>query len=109
MPAVRQVEALVAQWEIGNLLIPQRQGQAGPVVERRIDDLVAGESALCIRQRDMANLAAPAFHKSDGQMVGPQRTHPGAEWPGREALQLAADEVHGTLDLQPADIRAGED
>ena len=43
--AVREVEALVAEREVGDLLAAQRHGQAHPVVERRVDDLVRGELA----------------------------------------------------------------
>ena len=67
--AVRQVEALVAQRKVGNLLVAQRHRQAGPVVERRIDDLVAGEPPLGVGQRDVADLAAPAFDQRDGQVI----------------------------------------
>ncbi len=43
--AVGQVEALVAEREVGDLLVAQRHRQPGPVVERGIDDLVGGERA----------------------------------------------------------------
>ena len=65
--AVRQVEALVAQREVRDLLISQRQRQTHPVVEGGIDDLVAGETPLAIRQCNMADLAAPALDEADDE------------------------------------------
>ena len=59
--AIRQIEALVAKRKIGNLLVSQRHRQPGPVVKRRIDDLVSCEAALGVGQRHMADLAAPAL------------------------------------------------
>ncbi len=55
MAGVREVEALVAERKIGDLLPAQRLRQADPVVERRIDDLVAGEAPVA---RALARLAA---------------------------------------------------
>ncbi len=39
--AIGQVEAFVAQGEVGDFLVAQGVGQAAPVVERRVDNLVA--------------------------------------------------------------------
>ena len=44
--AVGEIVTLVAQGKIGNLLIPQRHGQTGPVVERGILNLVAQDTAV---------------------------------------------------------------
>ena len=43
MAAIGQVEALVAEREIGDRLAAKGQGEAEPVVERRVDDFVVGE------------------------------------------------------------------
>ena len=71
---VRKIEALVAEREIRNLLVPQRHCQPHPVVERGIDDLKLRELAAGVGQGHMGNLAAPAFDELNGQMVGFQRT-----------------------------------
>ena len=70
MPAVRQVEALVAQGEIRNLLVSQRKGQARPVVERRIDDFVSFKFSVGVGQRDVTQLPAPALDHRDRKLVG---------------------------------------
>ena len=71
--AVREVEALVAEREIGDLLVSQGHRQPGPVVERGVDDLVAREPALAVGQGHVADLAAPAFHERNHQVIGLQR------------------------------------
>ena len=73
MSAIRQIEALVAEREIGNLLVAEAVGQGGPVVEGGVDDLVARESALSVRDRDVADLAAPAFVQGQRQAVRRER------------------------------------
>src|SRR5258708_36520477 len=47
---IREVEALIAQREVGNLLPAQCHREARPVVERRVDDLVSGEAPLSVGQ-----------------------------------------------------------
>src|SRR5260221_7446439 len=92
VPAVRQVKTLVAQGKVGNLLVAECQCQSVPVVEGRVDDLIASKSALVVRPRHMADLASPAFDKTDDQMVGLRGLHIRPDWPVRKFLQLAANE-----------------
>ena len=68
--AVRKVEALVAEWEIGYLLMAQRAGQSEPVVERRIFDLIPDDLPVGTCHGCMAYLAAPAFDQGDGERAG---------------------------------------
>src|SRR5262252_5752074 len=56
VPAVREIEALVAEREVGDLLVAQRELEAAPVVEGGIDDLVAREAPVPIRDRHVADL-----------------------------------------------------
>src|SRR5579875_2900679 len=63
MAAIRQIEALVAQREIGNLLVAQRHGQTWPVVKRRVHDFVTREFSCRIGQCHVADFAAPTFHE----------------------------------------------
>ncbi len=69
MPAVGQIKAFVAEREVGNLLIPQRKGQAEPVVKRRIDNFIDGKTSLAVGQRHMTDLTAPAFNQRNGQAL----------------------------------------
>src|SRR3990172_7911455 len=73
VPAVGEVEALVAQGEVGDLLTPQGVGQAGPVVEGGIHDLVAFEAAGSIRDRDVTELAPPSLHERHRDLVRRER------------------------------------
>ena len=70
MAAIGKVETLVAQGEIGDLLAAEGHAQAGPVVERGIDDLVAGEPPLSVGQGHVADLAPPAFNQRHREMLG---------------------------------------
>ena len=70
MSAVRKVETLVADWEIGNLVVADGKGKAKPVVERRVFNLVMQQVALCVGDCAVANLAAPAFNKRYHKRVG---------------------------------------
>src|SRR5207247_3027469 len=65
MPTVRQVEALVAEREVGDLLTAQGHGEPHPIVEGGIDDLVAREMPLVVRRCDMADLSAPALDEAE--------------------------------------------
>src|SRR5947207_5250555 len=82
--AVREIETLVAQGEVGDLLVAHRQGDAEPVVEGGIDDLVAGEGAAAVGEGGMADLAAPAFDERDGDVFGLEGGHAGDDRPGGE-------------------------
>src|SRR5437868_3415914 len=70
MSAVGQVEALVAEREVGNRLVAQGDRQAEPVMEGRIDDLVALEAAGGVGKGDVADCAAPALDERHRQMIG---------------------------------------
>ena len=69
MSAIGQVEAFVAQGKIRNLLVAERAGQAEPVVERWIDDLIKSEPASFIGCRHMTDLPSPPLGQGDGQSV----------------------------------------
>src|SRR6266545_2415062 len=68
--AVREVEAFIADRKIRDGGPAQCEPQAGPVVERRVGDLVAPEAPGRAGERDVANLAAPAFDERDCERVG---------------------------------------
>src|ERR1035441_3323222 len=68
--AVRKVEALVADWKIGYGLPAEREGKPRPVVKRRIDDLVAAESAVRAGQGGVAHFAPPSLDQGDRQGFG---------------------------------------
>src|SRR5260370_22446848 len=106
VPAVGEVEALVAEREVGDLLVAQRQREAGPVVEGGIDDLVGREAALTVGDAHVADLAAPALDERNAEEVGPGRPAAHARGALRQLAQLLAKEGHRALDLQPADVRA---
>src|SRR5262249_7273741 len=108
MSAIRQVEALVAQREIGYLLIAQRQSQAGPIEERRINDFVAGEPAVRIRHGHVADLPSPAFDERHNKVIRLQWSDRHVNGPVRQSAQLLANEGHRALDFQPAYIGSGK-
>src|ERR1035441_7570785 len=107
--AIGQVEALVAERKIRDLAIPQRERESEPVVERRVDDLVAGKASGRVRHRDVADLPAPAFRERDDERVRPHRPGRGALPVRRQPVELAQDERDRLLNLEPADVRAGVD
>ena len=63
MSAIREVEAFVAEWEIGDLLAAQRIGEPEPVVKGRINNLVTRKPPPIVRQSHMTDFASPAFDK----------------------------------------------
>ena len=75
MTTVGKIKALIAQREIGYLLVPEGVGQPKPVVKRRIDHLVVGEPAQLVGQGDVTDLTAPAFDQRHHQAVGRQLGH----------------------------------
>ena len=90
MPAVGEVEALVDQGEVRDLLAAQGQGEAEPVVEGRVHQLVAAEAALAVGHRQMQHLAPPALHQGDAEAVrgeGAQGGGPGIAGAFRQALK----------------------
>src|SRR5690606_23770906 len=101
-PAVTQVEALVAEREIGDGLLSQREGEAGAVVEGRVGDLVAAKTPRGVRDGDMENLAAPSLHQRGGEVIrrrGGKGVHGGAE---RRQRELFREEFPGPPDLEPS-------
>src|SRR5204863_428562 len=106
MPAVRQVEALVAERKVGDLLIAQGHGEPHPVVEGGIDDLVAREMSLVVRRRDMADLSAPTLDEADDQRIRPERPDGHAGGAVRKRSELLPDEGRRALHLEPADVGA---
>src|SRR5512133_2098081 len=57
--AVGEVEALVAEREVGDLLAAERQREPGPVVERGVHHLVAAQLPGGVGDRHVADRAAP--------------------------------------------------
>ena len=111
VPAVGEVEALVAQREVGDLLVSQRHRQArsscGTTGRRPCS---AAKRPCGIGQADVADLAAPALDERDDQMLGLQAARRRRESARREAPGAArTTNAHRPLDLQPADVGAGED
>ena len=110
MAAVGQVEALVAEREVGDLLVAQRQRQSDPVVEGRIHDLVVGESAPRRRSgprgRSRRASPRPATPRRD---LPPAGRGPRARDPAGSALSWSKMNASGALDLQPAHVGARED
>src|SRR6266446_2523948 len=104
--AVREIEALVAEWKVGDLLVAQRHLQTSPVVKGRIDDLVAREASLVVCDGGVADLAAPSFDERDTEETWPRRAAGRADRSFRKLTQLLAHEDHRALDLQPADVGA---
>src|SRR5437773_4421117 len=84
--AVRQIETLVTEWEVGYLLVAQRHCQTEPVMEGRVHDLVAGETALAICERYMTYLASPTLNKTNNEVIGLRRRGVRPDWPIGEFL-----------------------
>src|SRR4029077_2882765 len=55
------------------------------------------------------DFAAPAFDERDRQMIGPELPRLDPHRALRELVELGAEKVDRALDLQPADVGAGED
>src|SRR5512144_950317 len=91
VPRVRQVEALVAEREVGDLAVAERHREAEPVVERRVLHLVVLEAAAGVGGDDVGDLAAPALdegHDEPVRLEGPEGLAEGALG---EVLELARD------------------
>src|SRR5688572_873829 len=97
--AVRQVEALVAEREVRDLLIAERHREAGPVVERGIDDLVRRELSILAGDRHVADLAAPSFDERYAESIRRHRAARCSDLSSGQRLQLRLDESGGALDL----------
>ena len=109
MAAVGEVEAFVAEGEVGDLLAAEGVGEGGPVVEGGVDDFVAADVALGIGKGDVGDFAAPAFDEGDDEVVGFEGAEGGDGVSAGEGFGLFADELDGVLDFEPADVGAGED
>src|SRR6188508_1720428 len=68
--AVGEVEAFVTNRKIRDGRAAQGEGETGPVVKRRVDDLVAAESAGVSSQGDVADFTAPSFDEGHSESVG---------------------------------------
>src|SRR5262245_16164416 len=88
---VGEVEALVAQGEIRDLLLAQRERESEPVVEGRIDRLVATETPARIGEDHVTDLAAPALDKRDHCVLRTRALHGHEGRPARELGKLLAD------------------
>ena len=93
MAAIGKVEALIAQREVGDLLVAHRHCQPHPVMEGRIDDFVATEFPLFIGDRDVTNLAAPTFDQRHNYRVRRERFRFRSNRTGRQRLELVSNEI----------------
>src|SRR4030095_16726903 len=89
---VREVEALVAERKVGDRLAAQRDREPDPVVERRIDDLVAGDRAGLIGADDVADLSAPSLYQRDADRARREWRERPAQRSGWKLVQLLRHE-----------------
>ena len=68
----------------------------------------AGEARLRVRDRYMANLAAPPFIDGNRQRTGRQCPQCDLRRPRRNLVDLLADKLDRLLNLQPADVSTRE-
>src|SRR5262249_49213426 len=97
-----------AEREVRDRLTAHRDRQSDPVVERRIDDLVAGERTGLVRSGHVTDLPAPSLHERDAQRAVRERWQRPAQRRLRQLVQLLRHERSGALDLDPAKIGAAE-
>src|SRR6266581_993053 len=109
VPAVREIEALVAEREVGDRLQPHRIRERRPVVEGRIDDLVAGEASALVGRRDVADLATPSLDERDGDCHRLEGAGVLANGTSGDACELRVDEPRRLLRFEPPHLGAGED
>ena len=108
MSTVGKVKALVAYRKIRNLLIAQHVSHPWPIVERRIDNLVAAKTALIISDGHMTYLSTPTFIQGHSQTIGHERPNSGLRFTGWKSAELLSYKRYGVLDFQPADVCAAE-
>ena len=77
VPAIGQVEALVALREIRDRLAAHRHREPEPVAERRVEDLVLREPSGRIGRDEMDDLAAPTLDKRQREVVRGKRSDGG--------------------------------
>ena len=70
MAAVREVETLVADREVGDPFAAHGERQRQPVVEARVLDAGGGDAALGVGQENVAGLAAPSLNQSERERRG---------------------------------------
>ena len=102
--AVGEVEALVAEREIGDLLVPHGHREAEPVVERRIDDFVQCRNVRRRRSRPRDRPPRASLRSA------PPRPCPGASGADRLADRAARQGIELLLRQTPAiaGLRASE-
>ena len=92
------------------MAVPRRaSARPGPVVKRRINDLVAAEAPGGVGQSDVADFAAPAFDERHGERVGRGRREFAAQVAIGGRGKLFAEVFARALDFQRAHAGAGED
>jgi hypothetical protein len=64
MATIREVEALVADWEVRNSLTTNSQCQSQPVVKAWLLDFVGCNLTILIGDSDVTYLTAPTLDKS---------------------------------------------
>ena len=70
MAAVREVETLVADREVGDAFAAHGERQRQPVVEARVLDAGGGDAALGVGQENVAGLAAPSLDSPNASDEG---------------------------------------
>ena len=107
MARIGEVEALVAERKIGDLVARHRQRERGPVVERRIDHLVAADPPGVVGEHRRATIS-PRQPSSIATTSSPGRARRTAtrSAPRGSAPSCSIDELERALDLEPAHERA---
>jgi hypothetical protein len=103
---VGEIEALVAEREVGELVAAQRHGQAEPVVQARIHDINIADFPLVVGGDHVHALASPAFDEAHGNRGRPQGRQRSPQGTAAVLLQTLAHERQRALDLEPALHRA---
>jgi hypothetical protein len=78
-------------------------------VERRVDDLVAGDRAGGVGLHDVADLPPPSLHQRDAERVRSERRQRAAQRARGQLVELLGHERGRALDLDPSQVGARED
>ena len=110
MPAVGQIETLIADGEIRYVILPDRERYGKPVSKGGVLNPVMTEPALAIGLQKMKNLSSPAFDHGKRHVIGCRGTQ--ADLPGRrlgrafrflegpfQHLQGFHNPFHGVIDF----------
>ena len=89
MAGIGQVEALVAEWKIGDRVAAHHLRQRAPVVERRILDLPAPHAAAIVRDHNVHDFSTPSFDIATAISAGASAAAAGAKLPARQAASCS--------------------